>query len=61
MPNKIILNGWISLDGKVYECAQMEHRNIAYEIGEEKGTVSHLKLKSWTKLEHKLWKENSIM
>ena len=37
MPNKIILNGWISLDGKVYECAQMEHRNIAYEIGEEKG------------------------
>lgn len=29
----MILNGWISLDGKVYECFRMDHKNKAYEIG----------------------------
>lgn len=31
----MILNGWISPEGKIYECAQMEHKTKAIEIGEK--------------------------
>jgi hypothetical protein len=34
--NKTIINGWISPEGKIYECDEMHHMDVAYDIAVDK-------------------------
>lgn len=37
--NRLILNGWISPQGEIFECGKMQHMDVAQDIAIAKGMI----------------------